>query len=103
MLVPMSSTTEEHVTPQGGFCFQCGSEVEGDIMEHTSTHSPGADKPRTEIKSWRLRLDGVVEAIEQIRQESDRALQIQKLDHDVIMELYRVRASLSQSRRNKEG
>jgi len=99
MLVPMSSTTEERVTPQGGFCFQCGSEVEGDIMDHTATHSPAGEKPRAEIKSWNQRLDDVVEAIRQIRLESDRASQVQKLDHDVIMELYRVRASLNQERR----
>jgi hypothetical protein len=91
------------MTTQGGYCFQCGTAVEGDIMDHTATHSPAGRKPKTEIKSWQRRLDGVVRAIEEIRLESDRALQVQRLDREVIMELYLVRASLNQKRRNKEG
>ena len=99
MLVSMSSATAPEVTPQRGFCFQCGTAVEGDIMDHTATHSPLRPKPRVGIKTWRQRLDGVQQAIEEILQESDRASQIRQLDHDVIMELYLVRSSLSQSRR----
>jgi maltose-binding protein MalE len=100
MLVPMSSTNTE-VVPQQGFCFHCGSTVEGDIMEHCAQeHARVSAKPRVAIKSWQNRLDDIVEAIKEIRQESDIAVQVQQLDKEVIQELYLVRASLTQTKRN---
>jgi hypothetical protein len=94
MLVPMTTTT-----PQKGFCFQCGTEVDGDILEHTSTHSPAAEKPKTAIKTRQQRLDDVVGAIKRVSEETDVTVQTEILDREVIMELYIVRASLTQSRR----
>jgi hypothetical protein len=95
MLVPMST-----VTPQGAYCFHCGGNVDGDILEHVSTaHGHEAPKPKMAIKSWQHRLDDVVKAIEEIRTETDRTVQIQRLDKEVIEELYHVRAKLNETRR----
>ena len=99
MLVSMSTTTEP-VTVAEGFCYLCGSGVDGDIREHVSQmHQRAVNKTATAIKSWRDRLDAVVEAIGEIRQESDIATQIQKPDDEVIKELYLVRARLTQTMR----
>ena len=95
MLVPMSTAQMSK-----GFCFQCGIDVEVDIVEHfAQEHQPVVAKPKTAIKSWQNRLDAVIEAMHEIRQESDRAVQVQKLDEDVIKELYLVRARLTQLKR----
>lgn len=100
MLVPMSMTTDT-VTPTGGFCFHCGTAVDGDIMDHVSEHHRTATtKPKTTIKSWQSRLDDISNAITEVRQESDLNVQIQKLDKEVIEELYLVRAKLTQTKRN---
>src|SRR5215469_2906960 len=94
------SATETTVTPMAGFCFLCGNEVDGDLRDHFSEqHQRVSTKPTATISAWKQRLDTVGKAIKEIRQESDTAIQIQRLDDEVIKELYLVRASLSQSKR----
>lgn len=97
MLVSMS-VIESEVKPSGGFCFRCGNAVDGDIMEHCAEmHQRVSSKPTTEIKSWRHRLDAVVEALTEVRQESASDVQIRTLDERVIKELYLVRHQILQS------
>jgi hypothetical protein len=99
MLVLMSMP-EPEIRPSRGFCFHCGTEIDGDILDHVANeHARLSDKPKASVKSWERRLDDIVKAIKQIRQESDKDIQIQKLDTDVIQELYLVRANLSQMKR----
>ena len=99
MLVPMA-VTESAVEPMVGTCFLCGSEVDGDLLEHFAQQHPRAsDKTIAKIRSGMHRLDDIVKAIEEIREESDIAVQIQRLDAEVITELYLVRASLTQQKR----
>ena len=79
-----------------GFCFICGDHVD-DVADHfAQTHQGAAQKPKVPIMSWQDRLEGISKAIEEVRQESDIAIQINKLDHEVIQEVYLVRARLSQ-------
>jgi hypothetical protein len=105
MLVSMSMTeTESQAT--GGSCFICGTSVEGDIMEHCATkHARTPTKPKVAIKSWKERLDSVVTAMGEIRQETDVDTQIRRLDVEVIQETYLIRANLARIKRTaaKEG
>lgn len=92
------SATESEIQPSGGFCFLHGEIVDGDLADHFSQHHQRVSrKARTSIKSWQDRLDGVVSAIDEIRQESDIDAQIQNLDQNVIKELYLVRMQIQQS------
>lgn len=99
MLVSMS-TTQPEVTPSGGYCFHCGTPVDGDIRDHfAEQHQPVTPKPLTNIRSAEHRLTEMGQAITEIRHESDIAVQIRRLDDEVIREAYLVRASLTQARR----
>jgi hypothetical protein len=82
-----------------GYCFICETEVDADHF--AQAHPVTAQKPNVPILSWKERLGGVLTAIEEILQESDIATQIEKLDAQVIKELYLVRARLSQMKRNQ--
>jgi hypothetical protein len=83
-----------------GFCFVCGTPIDGDLVEHFEVEHPGPSiKAKTPILPWRKRLENVTKAIEDILQESDTNVQIQKMDEDVIKELYLVRARLTQTKR----
>jgi hypothetical protein len=96
MLVPMSTSAVAQ-----GFCLICGTDLDEDVAEHfANKHQRASQKPNVGIKSWQHRLDGIVSAITEIRQESDIDAQIQKLDVNVIQELYIVRARLTQMKRN---
>lgn len=88
------------VTAAPGFCLICGTTTEENIADHFATkHQQVTQKVRTPVKSWEKRLDEVLKALDEIRHESDRDVQIQKLDNDVIKELYLVRARLAQMKR----
>jgi hypothetical protein len=85
-----------------GFCLICGGTVDEDIADHfAKQHQQVTQKVRTPVKSWEKRLDEVIRALNEIRDESDRDVQIHKLDNDVLKELYLVRARLAQMKRTK--
>jgi hypothetical protein len=93
-------TDTSEVKPTGGFCFHCGTSIDGNIEDHfAEQHQPVTPKPKTGIKSAEHRLTDMGKAIAEIRHESDIAVQIRRLDQEVIQEAYLVRASFTQSRR----
>lgn len=84
-----------------GWCMLCNAAVDEDIQGHFDTaHSTTVPKPKTNIVSWQQRLNGMIEALEAIRDGDDRKEQIRLLDEQVIQESYLVRARLMQDHRD---
>lgn len=92
------------VRPITGWCYICDDSYQGDAEKHfADSHPVAATKIRVAKISWQMRLDNVIQAITEIRAEADHAVKVNRLDTEVIQELYLVRAKLAQMRRDKEG
>jgi len=81
--------------PIEGWCFICGDGYD-DEGHFEKTHQAQSRKPRVNIASWEHRLDNIVQTLHEIKDEPDQGVQIERLDEEVIQELYLVRARLAQ-------
>ena len=89
------STAESDAPLLKGFCFLCNSEID-DLKEHVEgAHQPRVSKPRVSMLSWAHRMDKIVQSLTEIRTEPDPGTQIDRLDAEVIQELYLVRQDLT--------
>jgi hypothetical protein len=81
--------------PIEGWCFICGDSYD-DADHFEKIHQSRSRKPKVEIRSWEHRLDNIIQALQEIKDDPDRGVQIERLDEEVIAELYLVRARLAQ-------
>lgn len=81
--------------PIEGWCFICGQAYD-DESHFEKMHQSRSRKPKTEKISWEHRIENVVQALQEIKSLTDRGVQIERLDDEVIQELYLVRARLAQ-------
>ena len=90
--------------PDTGWCYLCNAEYQGGAAQHfEAAHPVVTGKVRAAKISWQTRLDNIQKAIEEIRAEPSTTIKVNRLDIEVIQELYLVRAKLAQMKRDKEG
>lgn len=85
------------VRPIEGWCYLCNDTHEGEAQAHfADQHPPVYRRPVDEQVPWEDRLDRVVIVLSEIKDEPDHDTRIDRLDVEVIQELYLVRARLAQ-------
>jgi len=87
------------VEPPPGWCYFCNEAIEGDAAEHFRSAHPHPDNV-----PWQHRINNVIGVLKELHEKPD----LDRLDDEVLQELYLVRARLAQMRampvkRVKEG